>query len=271
MPLCAPLLPAHPTETTSSPTHPTIPPPSPCSPPVLAEEFVDINGASINPAERTYPEEMIQVWLPACAWSGDGEKRGKGRNTAHARGEPCPHPTPGLPPSPQTGISTIDVMNSIARGQKIPLFSAAGLPHNDIAAQICRQAGTDWWVGGCLGAAAVAAPPSSQPSGPAGCVQQARVCIGPRARRCCCPGLSRGHAGCPAANELCPVPRRRNTTPQAWCGTRARRASLTSSPLCSLPWVSTWRLRTSSSRCVCVCVTTEAGAGGGACVAWWVG
>ena len=41
----------------------------------------------------------------------------------------------------QTGISTIDVMNSIARGQKIPIFSAAGLPHNDIAAQICRQAG----------------------------------------------------------------------------------------------------------------------------------
>ncbi|KAF8056378.1 V-type proton ATPase subunit B 1 [Scenedesmus sp. PABB004] len=69
-------------------------------PPVLAEAFLDINGSSINPSERTYPEEMIQ-----------------------------------------TGISTIDVMNSIARGQKIPLFSAAGLPHNDIAAQICRQAG----------------------------------------------------------------------------------------------------------------------------------
>merc|ERR1712147_283711 len=32
-------------------------------------------------------------------------------------------------------------MNSVARGQKIPLFSAAGLPHNEIAAQICRQAG----------------------------------------------------------------------------------------------------------------------------------
>eukprot|EP00010_Vexillifera_abyssalis_P004378 CAMPEP_0201551670 /NCGR_PEP_ID=MMETSP0173_2-20130828/8827_1 /ASSEMBLY_ACC=CAM_ASM_000268 /TAXON_ID=218659 /ORGANISM="Vexillifera sp., Strain DIVA3 564/2" /LENGTH=542 /DNA_ID=CAMNT_0047961987 /DNA_START=14 /DNA_END=1642 /DNA_ORIENTATION=+ len=41
----------------------------------------------------------------------------------------------------QTGISAIDAMNSIARGQKIPLFSAAGLPHNEIAAQICRQAG----------------------------------------------------------------------------------------------------------------------------------
>ncbi|CAM6103877.1 unnamed protein product [Calypogeia fissa] len=69
-------------------------------PPILAEAFLDIQGASINPSERTYPEEMIQ-----------------------------------------TGISTIDVMNSIARGQKIPLFSAAGLPHNEIAAQICRQAG----------------------------------------------------------------------------------------------------------------------------------
>lgn len=59
---------------------------APCSPPVLAEAFLDINGSSINPSERTYPEEMIQ-----------------------------------------TGISTIDVMNSIARGQKIPLFSAAGM------------------------------------------------------------------------------------------------------------------------------------------------
>jgi len=29
-------------------------------------------------------------------------------------------------------------MTSIARGQKIPLFSAAGLPHNEIGAQICR-------------------------------------------------------------------------------------------------------------------------------------
>ena len=60
----------------------------------------------------------------------------------------------------QTGISAIDAMNSIARGQKIPIFSAAGLPHNDvrkkklmscclhplymmiqIAAMICRQGG----------------------------------------------------------------------------------------------------------------------------------
>lgn len=41
----------------------------------------------------------------------------------------------------QTGISTIDTMNSVVRGQKIPLFSGAGLPHNEIGAQITRQAG----------------------------------------------------------------------------------------------------------------------------------
>jgi len=40
----------------------------------------------------------------------------------------------------QTGISCIDIATSISRGQKIPLFSAAGLPHNEIAAQIVRQA-----------------------------------------------------------------------------------------------------------------------------------
>ena len=33
----------------------------------------------------------------------------------------------------QTGISAIDGMNSIARGQKIPIFSANGLPHNEVS------------------------------------------------------------------------------------------------------------------------------------------
>ncbi|MDA1196349.1 MAG: V-type ATP synthase subunit B [Nanoarchaeota archaeon] len=40
----------------------------------------------------------------------------------------------------QTGISTIDVMNTLVRGQKLPIFSEAGLPHNELAAQIARQA-----------------------------------------------------------------------------------------------------------------------------------
>jgi V/A-type H+/Na+-transporting ATPase subunit B len=40
----------------------------------------------------------------------------------------------------QTGISTIDVLNTLVRGQKLPIFSGAGLPHSQIAAQIARQA-----------------------------------------------------------------------------------------------------------------------------------
>merc|ERR1712039_721020 len=68
-------------------------------PAVLAEEFLDINGAPMNPKSRVYPKQMIQC-----------------------------------------GLSAIDTMNSVVRGQKLPLFSAAGLPHNEIAAQLCRQA-----------------------------------------------------------------------------------------------------------------------------------
>merc|ERR1712187_15384 len=68
-------------------------------PTVLAEDFLDVNGAPMNPKSRVYPKQMIQC-----------------------------------------GISAIDTMNSVVRGQKLPLFSAAGLPHNEIAAQLCRQA-----------------------------------------------------------------------------------------------------------------------------------
>ena len=40
----------------------------------------------------------------------------------------------------QTGISSIDGMNTLIRGQKLPIFSGNGLPHNRLAAQIIRQA-----------------------------------------------------------------------------------------------------------------------------------
>jgi V/A-type H+-transporting ATPase subunit B len=40
----------------------------------------------------------------------------------------------------QTGVSAIDGMNTLVRGQKLPLFSGSGLPHNELALQIARQA-----------------------------------------------------------------------------------------------------------------------------------
>ncbi len=40
----------------------------------------------------------------------------------------------------QTGVSTIDVMNTLVRGQKLPIFSGSGLPHSELAVQIARNA-----------------------------------------------------------------------------------------------------------------------------------
>lgn len=40
----------------------------------------------------------------------------------------------------QTGVSAIDGLNTLVRGQKLPIFSGAGLPHSNLAAQIARQA-----------------------------------------------------------------------------------------------------------------------------------
>lgn len=68
-------------------------------PPIVAEDYMDINGAPINPAARQPPAEFIE-----------------------------------------TGISAIDGLNALVRGQKLPIFSGSGLPHNKVAAQIVRQA-----------------------------------------------------------------------------------------------------------------------------------
>ena len=56
-------------------------------------------------------------------------------------GEPI-NPASRMPPAEfiETGISSIDGLNVLVRGQKLPIFSGSGLPHNRIAAQIIRQA-----------------------------------------------------------------------------------------------------------------------------------
>ncbi|OGC18763.1 V-type ATP synthase subunit B [candidate division WOR-1 bacterium RIFOXYC2_FULL_37_10] len=69
------------------------------APDIIPEKKVDINGSSINPFSRNYPNDFIQ-----------------------------------------TGISTIDGLNTLTRGQKLPIFSGSGLPHSRLAAQIARQA-----------------------------------------------------------------------------------------------------------------------------------
>ena len=73
-------------------------------------------------------------------FNGSGKPKDKGPNILaedflDIQGQPI-NPWSRIYPEEmiQTGISAIDTMNSIARGQKIPIFSAAGLPHNDVGA-----------------------------------------------------------------------------------------------------------------------------------------
>ena len=68
-------------------------------PPVIPEDYMDVNGQAINPASREPPAEFIE-----------------------------------------TGISVMDGLNALVRGQKLPIFSGSGLPHNRIVAQVIRQA-----------------------------------------------------------------------------------------------------------------------------------
>jgi V/A-type H+-transporting ATPase subunit B len=69
----------------------------------------------------------------------------------------------------QTGISTIDGMNTLVRGQKLPIFSGSGLPHNQLAVQIARQAKV------ASSSAKVASPSGKGVGGAAGQAEQFAV------------------------------------------------------------------------------------------------
>ena len=86
------------------------------------------------------PLHNILVLCVGRVFNGSGRPRDKGPNILaedflDIQGQPI-NPWSRIYPEEmiQTGISAIDAMNSIARGQKIPIFSAAGLPHNDVRA-----------------------------------------------------------------------------------------------------------------------------------------
>ncbi|MBN1167680.1 MAG: V-type ATP synthase subunit B [Methanospirillaceae archaeon] len=86
------------------------------SPDILGRVFNGI-AEPIDGGEEVIPEEIRDIY-----------------------GSPI-NPTSREPPHDpiQTGISVIDGLNTLVRGQKLPIFSGAGLPHNQLAAQIARQ------------------------------------------------------------------------------------------------------------------------------------
>ena len=86
-------------------------------------------------------EEMLGRVFNGLGNPIDGGPQPLTDHYADVNGQPI-NPTARVYPRDyiQTGISSIDGLNTLLRGQKLPLFSGAGLPHDQLAAQIVRQA-----------------------------------------------------------------------------------------------------------------------------------
>ena len=86
-------------------------------------------------------EEMLGRVFDGLGMPLDGGPQPLSDRYADVNGQPI-NPTARVYPRDyiQTGISAIDGMNTLLRGQKLPIFSGAGMPHDQLAAQIVRQA-----------------------------------------------------------------------------------------------------------------------------------
>jgi len=94
-----------------------------------------------NVPELVVGEELLGRVFDGLGRPRDGSPPLIGRRKLPIRGLPI-NPTARQYPREfiQTGVSSIDVLNSLVRGQKLPIFSGSGLPHNGLLAQILRQA-----------------------------------------------------------------------------------------------------------------------------------
>jgi len=115
----------------------------------VIEVFAGTSGLSIDgtriqfmgqPYHIPVAEEMLGRIFNGLGRPLDGGPEPLADRYADINGAPI-NPTARIYPVDyiQTGISTIDGMNTLLRGQKLPIFSAAGLPHDQLAAQIVRQ------------------------------------------------------------------------------------------------------------------------------------
>ena len=94
-----------------------------------------------NTLHMPVAEEMLGRIFDGLGSPIDGGPQPLTDRYADVNGQPI-NPTARVYPRDyiQTGISSIDGLNTLLRGQKLPLFSGAGMPHDQLAAQIVRQA-----------------------------------------------------------------------------------------------------------------------------------
>lgn len=106
---------------------------------------VDLVGSTIRCKGETL-KLPVSIDILGRVFNGMGEPMDGGsriipEDYMDINGEPI-NPASRQPPAEfiETGISAIDGLNALVRGQKLPIFSGSGLPHNRIVAQIIRQA-----------------------------------------------------------------------------------------------------------------------------------
>lgn len=116
----------------------------------LVQLFESAQGLHITSAKARFTgrsqELAVSVDMLGRVFDGTGKPRDGGaaiipEARLDINGQPI-NPTARDYPNEfiQTGVSAIDGLNTLVRGQKLPVFSASGLPHADLAAQIARQA-----------------------------------------------------------------------------------------------------------------------------------
>ena len=116
----------------------------------VVQMFEDTRGISLQDSKARFLGRVMELSVSTDmlgrVFDGAGQPKDKGDAIIPEKKLPIN----GYPINPysrdfpndfiQTGLSTIDGLNTLVRGQKLPIFSGAGLPHNRIAAQIARQA-----------------------------------------------------------------------------------------------------------------------------------
>ncbi len=116
----------------------------------LVQLFERAQGIQLSTAKARFLGHALELAVSedilGRVFDGLGRPRDGGREIIpdkrlNINGEPI-NPTARDYPDEfiQTGVSAIDGLNTLVRGQKLPVFSASGLPHADLAAQIARQA-----------------------------------------------------------------------------------------------------------------------------------
>lgn len=116
----------------------------------VVQVFGPTNGIDIKNTSVTFLGETFTVRTSEDMLGRVFDGQGRPKDNAglitngekkDINGEPINPASRGMPSDfIETGISTIDGLNTLVRGQKLPIFSGSGLPHNELTAQITRQA-----------------------------------------------------------------------------------------------------------------------------------